>query len=373
VDEQGFDRLVKGLANGANRRRIVQWAIAAIAGGVSGGIGSARAQPCGGSSSFCGGSNPPCCAPLQCVGPSGLLTCQPCAGAGSFCGGSNPSCCAGYQCTGPSGLQTCEGTGGSWGDPHLITFNGLLYDFQASGDFVLAQRDPDFMVQGRQVSLAPTSPEVAVNIAVATRMSKLVVAICAGETPLSVDGQSVDLGDGEAVSLPDGVTVSRSGNRYFVTSPSGDSVSATLLTTSGGFNYLDVGVGLDPESGDIGGLLASTDDPIGITASDGTVFTSPFSFDDLYQHYGDSWRVKPSESLLTVCGAVKEQGIPTRPFSPEDLDPADAERARDVCTKAEMTAGLLDACILDVAVMGDQAVEAYAGRPSPNHVGMVVL
>ena len=58
------------------------------------------------------------------------------------------------------------------GDTHLATFNGLLYDFQASGDFVLAQVDPDFVVQTRQVSGAPTWPDASVNNAVATRMGK---------------------------------------------------------------------------------------------------------------------------------------------------------------------------------------------------------
>ena len=42
------------------------------------------------------------------------------------------------------------------GDTHLTTFNGLLYDFQASGDFILADSGPDFIVQTRQVSGAPT-------------------------------------------------------------------------------------------------------------------------------------------------------------------------------------------------------------------------
>jgi hypothetical protein len=43
------------------------------------------------------------------------------------------------------------------GDTHLTTFNGLLYDFQASGEFVLAEVNPDFVVQARQVSGAPTT------------------------------------------------------------------------------------------------------------------------------------------------------------------------------------------------------------------------
>jgi hypothetical protein len=46
----------------------------------------------------------------------------------------------------PGTLASCAAAKGL-GDTHLTTFGGLLYDFQASGDFVLAQTDPDFVVQ----------------------------------------------------------------------------------------------------------------------------------------------------------------------------------------------------------------------------------
>ncbi len=55
------------------------------------------------------------------------------------------------------------------GDTHLRTFNGLFYDFQAAGDFTLAEVDPGFSVQTRQVSGTPTWPNATVNKAVAAR------------------------------------------------------------------------------------------------------------------------------------------------------------------------------------------------------------
>jgi len=47
----------------------------------------------------------------------------------------------------------------SLGDTHLNTFNGLHYDFQASGDFLLAEEGPteagpNFVVQPNQVCSA---------------------------------------------------------------------------------------------------------------------------------------------------------------------------------------------------------------------------
>ena len=61
------------------------------------------------------------------------------------CGSCGNVCSTGYACV--SGV--CQ-HGMSHGDTHLTTLDGLYYDFQASGDFVLAEMDPDFSVHTRQ-------------------------------------------------------------------------------------------------------------------------------------------------------------------------------------------------------------------------------
>src|SRR5206468_3777520 len=127
----------------------------------------------------------------------------------------------------------------SVGDTHLATLNGLFYDFQASGDFVLAQVDPDFVVQARQVSGAPTWPDASVNSAVATRMGKTKVAVCLSPARLNVDGENTELGDGKSLSTPDGVDIWRTGNVYIITSQSGDSVRAEVNAS-----WINVSVGL---------------------------------------------------------------------------------------------------------------------------------
>jgi hypothetical protein len=106
--------------------------------------------------------------------------------------------------------------GTSVGDTHLTNFNGLLYDFQAAGDFLLAEIDPDFVVQTRQKSGAPTWPNASINNAVAMKMGKTRLAICLEPNRFIVDGKLNDLGDGKALSLP-GVTVTRNGNVYVFT------------------------------------------------------------------------------------------------------------------------------------------------------------
>jgi von Willebrand factor type D domain len=131
----------------------------------------------------------------------------------------------------------------SVGDTHLATFDGLLYDFQASGDFVLVHANPDFVVQTRQVSGAPSWPNASTNTAVATQMGKTRVAICLRPTRLMIDGTPTDLGDGKSLSLPSGVAVSRNGNVYLIVRRSGDTVRATL-NNNGQNSWIDVSVGM---------------------------------------------------------------------------------------------------------------------------------
>src|SRR6185436_6451671 len=63
-------------------------------------------------------------------------------------------------------------SGVSIGDTHLTTFDGVHYDFQASGDFLLAEVAKEFTVQVRQATGAPNWPDAAVNKAVAVGMGK---------------------------------------------------------------------------------------------------------------------------------------------------------------------------------------------------------
>ncbi|MFZ0546345.1 MAG: VWD domain-containing protein [Candidatus Promineifilaceae bacterium] len=278
---------------------------------------------------------------------------------------------------GPALLDQQSSSGGvasctlstSVGDTHLTTFDGLLYDFQASGDFILAQVEPDFVVQTRQVSGAPTWPDASVNSAVATQMGKTQVAVCLGDRPLRVDGTPTPLEDGDSLSLPDGVAVWRTGSVYVIVDQYGYSVRAEIKTT-----WMNVSVGLGQWPVEVHGLLANADGNVKqIEARDGTVLETPFSFEELYNPYADSWRVPPEESLLSACGENIELGIPGQPFYVDNLPQELSERARTVCLEKGVEDGpLLDACILDVAVIGDDAAaEFYVGAPAPTEVGVI--
>jgi hypothetical protein len=251
------------------------------------------------------------------------------------------------------------------GDTHLRTFNGLLYDFQASGDFLLAQTN-GFTVQTRQVSGAPTWPDAAVNNAVATKMGSTRVALCAAPSRLVINGSSAVLADNQALSLPSGVEIFRRGDVYLVVDPGGDSIRAVMNST-----WIDVSVGLGKWPTTVHGLLANASGNVNqLETSGGTVLNAPLSFGDLYGSYGNSWRVAPTASLLSACGEKVERGVPNKPFSPGNLEPKTRDRARAICTQAGIKqSALLDACTIDVAVLGKQAAAAYVGAPAPVAVG----
>lgn len=280
---------------------------------------------------------------------------------------------------GPAVIFTASSAGGSpsncaaattVGDTHLTTFDGLLYDFQASGDFILAKTGPDFVVQTRQISGAPNWPNAAINKAVATQMGNSSVAICLQAPPapekLYVDGKTRTVVNGKPLSLDDGVNISKNSNVYVISDPNGNSVRAQLNVS-----YIDVSVRLGRWPTKAYGLLANANGNVNrLEGRDGRSITNQFSFEQLYQQYGTSWRVFDDELLLTVCGE-NPRGNPSNWFFAKDLDPAVSNATKAVCEARGVARGpILDACTLDVAVIGqNSAAEVFSNMPAPVAVG----
>ena len=260
---------------------------------------------------------------------------------------------------------SCAAASGT-GDTHLTTFGGLLYDFQAAGDFVLARVKPGFLVEARQISGAPTWPNATVNRAVAAQIGSSQVAICPA---LRVNGRAADLADGKTIVLPGDGDVSRFGNVYLIRDEQGNSVRAAVNA-----GYIDVSVGLGQWPAAVTGLLANAPRSVrSIVSRDGMVLTAPFAINELYGRYGDSWRVQANESLLVPCGSRGlEMTKPIRPFYAQDLERPVYERARGICVEAGVRAApWLEACTLDVAFFNNSrlAAQVYVNRPKPAVVG----
>ena len=112
--------------------------------------------------------------------------------------------------------------GRGFGDPHLVTFDGTAYDFQASGDFILARATsgPEYEVQVRFTSIASV---VSSTTAMATKVGGVVVSvqIDAGSGRVEIDGEMLDLVGGATFDLGTG-SVARNANKITIDHGNGD-------------------------------------------------------------------------------------------------------------------------------------------------------
>jgi hypothetical protein len=278
------------------------------------------------------------------------------------CGSCGNVCQAGNSCV----RGACR-SGSSNGDTHLTTFDGLYYDFQATGDFVLATRSDDFEIQARQASGAPLWPDAAVNKSIAVRMGKDRIALCVEPDRLFVNGKTRNLRSGKSLALAGGLKVARDGKTYSITRRDGENVQIELNPS-----WINVGVGLGhaPHS-DVGGLLGNAD---GATSNDiavrnGAVLKQPVVFQDLYGKYGNSLRLAAKDSML--CGKKFRDSNPQRPFFAGDLANKDFAAAETTCrTEGVKDKALLDACILDTTVLADRKAAGVFARSLPPIVVM---
>jgi hypothetical protein len=163
---------------------------------------------------------------------------------------------------GPSSDWGGEGDrarGTSYGDPHIITYDGYRYSFQTIGEFWLtAAADGHFQVQARQGQI-PERP-LSMNTAVAMRVGDHRLGIYAqgspdGTSPLWLDGRPFTLDEGPT-TLPGGGLILRSGNVYQITWPTGETLQVSQ-TTMGGAPFLTLSPEVPRRSGTYQGLLGN--------------------------------------------------------------------------------------------------------------------
>jgi hypothetical protein len=264
--------------------------------------------------------------------------------------------------TSPASCASSHGTG----DTHIQTLGGTYYDFQAYGVFE-ALKTSTMNVQEEQVSAAPIGYPLATdNGAVGVQMGSDSVAFCASTSNVVVDGAVTAIASGSTITLPSGDLIARSGTQYVVMDPQGDSLQADFQTLGGG-KYIDdyPGVGSWPQPAF--GLMANAPGTNNeLQTSTGVVLPTPVSLNTLYTVFGDSWRVPDSQALTAVCGDKVVDSDPTAPFWADELPQTVEAQAQAVCTKdGVQNATLVEACTLDVAVLGTPAAQAYVGEPAP--------
>jgi hypothetical protein len=194
-------------------------------------------------------------------------------------------------------------SGASTGDPHLSTFDGFHYDFQATGDFVLVQGlDSDLQVQVRQTPWA-LNPSTTLNTGLATIVDGNRVEFYTDQPQPIINDLSVSLAIGASQALGNG-SISRSsisgygidGDLFTITYANGDVLK----------NAVYHGFLMDPTLDLVGGqnvvgLLGNNNGNAGddLALRDGTLLTNPLAPENLYGEFSNSWKVTESESLFS--------------------------------------------------------------------------
>jgi RHS repeat-associated protein len=265
--------------------------------------------------------------------------------------------------------------GGSNGDPHLTTLDGLNYDFQGSGEYTLIKSTTDdFEIQTRQESIQTNS--ATINKAVAIQIDGHKIGFYSNEpNTIRIDGIATAITTG-AYAIGSSLII-RDGINYTVNTANGDQIQITLN------NNTDLSVSLaDNRKGKVVGLLgnfngSNTDE---FALRDGTIIGSTITNTQLYTTYNDSWRITPATSLFNynpgeTTATFTKPTDPATALTSTTITPAQRTAAEQVARAAGITdPQLLENAILDLFVTNNdptfiktyQTLQKEATANAPN-------
>jgi hypothetical protein len=281
------------------------------------------------------------------------------------------------------------------GDPHIVTTNGIAYDFQAAGEFVaLRDEDAGFELQTRQSPVltnfvpGPNSYTgiascVSLNTAVALRLGarrvtyqQLGVAGQEQRMQLQIDGRPAVLETGR-LNLGGGnsITANGGGSLTFAAADGTRVIATPRYWDSQGYWYIDVEVlNTTARAGIMGHVAAGEWLPRGGGRENFGPMPAGLTdrFAVLYRKFGNSWRVTDRTSLFDYQSGQTPKSFvdPDWPATnnrcqvsvlsaPVVKEPVSYDVAKRACQAITDKQGR-EQCMFDVQVMGDVgAVKAY--------------
>lgn len=253
----------------------------------------------------------------------------------------------------------------AWGDVHIVTYNGLLYDFQAAGEFTLAQSRITGDTFDIQLRLTPYYNFIrfeVVSVITQTAMSlgaDRITFDSGRAATVWVNGAATTLSnDSPVLNLAAGSVTQLAANIWKVVWNSGEEATVTDWG-----NHLDVYDGIPLSAPNFVGGLQGEDagQANDFQLSDGAVLPQPLTYATLYGVFADSWRVTQPTSLFDYGPGETTQTFTNRSdpagfFDTKALPGGIQAQASTLVTAAGITdPGIAAAAQRDFLITGDSS------------------
>jgi hypothetical protein len=260
--------------------------------------------------------------------------------------------------------------GRAWGDIHVQTMDGAIYDFQAAGEFIASRSATgDLEVQLRLESTGFSS-YVSIVTAVAVRVDTTRASLALGRKPmLRVDEETVALAKGGGMDLPAGGRIDRTTKGYEIFWSDGSSLfirvgkghlnaflrpsqsrRGTLTGLFGNFNGNSMD-DVDPLTA-VGSLGSNADSVLnaGLAELARTLFLDEDGEMAVSQQTS-LFEYAPGQNTRTF-----RRPMPTREATVAGLPASWRRQAEAACDQAGVTdPDLVEACIVDVGYTRDES------------------